>query len=167
MRTGLFINWETGSKNSNAISEFKKSNISFQYNHFGELTADFYGIGIFGKVDFEHVQGDVFEICIAQPKRSNFGASAVGWSPGSDDGRPKREKYDNIGKKISCSNYQNRIRKNTQLSGANKKVAREYKRFENKNRTTRRNRKIYIVVETARAAVLRRLATLQLMRQAG
>lgn len=30
-----------------------------------ELAADFYGIGIFGKVDFEHVQGDVFEICIA------------------------------------------------------------------------------------------------------
>lgn len=65
MRTGLFINWETGSKNSNAISEPKKNNILFEYNHFGELTADFYGIGIFGKVDFEHVQGDVFEICIA------------------------------------------------------------------------------------------------------
>lgn len=65
MRTRLFINWETGSKNSNAISEFKKNNIPFQYNHFGELTADFYGIGIFGKVDFERVQGDVFEICIA------------------------------------------------------------------------------------------------------
>lgn len=65
MRTGLFINWETGSKNSNAISELKKNNILFEYNHFGELTADFYGIGIFEKVDFERVQGDVFEICIA------------------------------------------------------------------------------------------------------
>ena len=47
MRTGLFINWETGSKNSNAISELKKNNILFEYNLFGELTADFYGIGIF------------------------------------------------------------------------------------------------------------------------
>jgi hypothetical protein len=63
--TGLFINWENGSKNSNAISEFKKRNIAFEYNHFGTLTADFYGIGIFEKVDFEHIQGEVFEICIA------------------------------------------------------------------------------------------------------
>lgn len=42
--TGLFINWE--------------------YNNFGTLTDDFYGIGIFEKVDFEYVQGDIFEICI-------------------------------------------------------------------------------------------------------
>ena len=27
-----------------------------------------------------------------QPKRSDLGASAVGWSPGSDDGRPKNNK---------------------------------------------------------------------------
>ena len=27
----------------------------------------------------------------AQPKRSYFGASAVGWSPGSDDGRLKKK----------------------------------------------------------------------------
>lgn len=27
--TGLFINWENGSKNSNAISEFKKRNIAY------------------------------------------------------------------------------------------------------------------------------------------
>ena len=65
MRTGLFINWETGSKNSNAISELIMIYILFEYNHFGELSADIYGCGIFEKVDFEHVQGDVFEICIA------------------------------------------------------------------------------------------------------
>lgn len=64
-RTGLFINWESGNKNSNAIQEFKKNGINWEYNHFGTLTADFYGIGIFEKVDFEHIQGDVFEICIA------------------------------------------------------------------------------------------------------
>lgn len=63
--TGLFINWESGNKNSNAIQEFEKSGINWEYNHFGTLTADFYGIGVFEKVDFEHVQGDVFEICIA------------------------------------------------------------------------------------------------------
>ena len=63
--TGLFINWESGNKNSNAIQEFEKNGINWEYNHFGTLTADFYGIGIFEKVDFEDIQGDVFEICIA------------------------------------------------------------------------------------------------------
>ena len=62
---GLFINWESGNKNSNAIQEFEKNGINWEYNHLGTLTADFYGIGIFEKVDFEHIQGDVFEICIA------------------------------------------------------------------------------------------------------
>ena len=92
-KTGMRFTWET-TKNGDAINELKKNGISFEYNHFGELTADFYGIGIFEKVDFEHVQGDVFEICIAQPKRSKIGASAVGWSPGSDDGRPERGNMD-------------------------------------------------------------------------
>nr|DAZ66820.1 MAG TPA: hypothetical protein [Caudoviricetes sp.] len=64
-KTGLKFTWEAGSKNSNAISEFKKRNIAFEYNHFGELTADFYGIGIFEKVDFEQIQSNEFEICIA------------------------------------------------------------------------------------------------------
>lgn len=63
--TGLFINLESGNKNSNAIQEFEKNGTNWEYNHFGTLTADFYGIGIFEKVDFEHIQGDVFEICIA------------------------------------------------------------------------------------------------------
>ena len=64
-KTGLKFIWVTGSKNINAIKVLKRKNISFEYDHFGNLTADFYGIGIFEKVDFEHVQGDVFEICIA------------------------------------------------------------------------------------------------------
>lgn len=63
-KTGMRFTWRT-TKNSDAINELKKNNIAFEYNRFGELTADFYGIGIFEKVDFEHVQGDVFEICIA------------------------------------------------------------------------------------------------------
>lgn len=66
--TGLFINWE--------------------YNNFGTLTADFYGIGIFEKVDFEYVQGDIFEICIKQPKRSDLERQLRTGRRGSDDGRP-------------------------------------------------------------------------------
>ncbi len=64
MKTGLLFNWKNGSKNSNAISVFKALGIAWEYSHFGELTADVYGIGIYEKVDFKHVSGDVFEICI-------------------------------------------------------------------------------------------------------
>ena len=69
-KTGLKFTWNNGSKNDNAIKIFKANNINFEYNHFGALTADFYGIGIFEKVDFQHIENDDFEICIAQPKRS-------------------------------------------------------------------------------------------------
>ena len=70
-KTGLKFTWNNGSKNENAIKIFKANNINFEYNHFGALTADFYGIGIFEKVDFQHIENDDFEICIAQPKRSS------------------------------------------------------------------------------------------------
>lgn len=64
-KTGLKFTWEAGTKNSNAIKVLKEKNISFKYDHFGNLTADFYGIGIFEKVDFEQIQSNEFEICIA------------------------------------------------------------------------------------------------------
>ena len=64
-RTGLFINWKGGSKNDTAIKEFKKNGIAWEYNHFGQLTADFYGIGYFQAIDFDYVENDLFEICIA------------------------------------------------------------------------------------------------------
>jgi len=62
--TGLKFTWENGSKNSNAINIFKENGINWEYNHFGNLTADFYGIGIFEKVDYKHLENDDFEICI-------------------------------------------------------------------------------------------------------
>ena len=64
-RTGLKFTWEKGSKNDNAIKVFKANNIDFEYDRFFNLTADFYGIGIFEKVDFQHIENDDFEICIA------------------------------------------------------------------------------------------------------
>ena len=64
-KTGLKFTWNNGGKNENAIKIFKANNINFEYNHFGALTADFYGIGIFEKVDFQHIENDDFEICIA------------------------------------------------------------------------------------------------------
>lgn len=64
-RTGIRFIWVTGSLSSNAIKVLNQRNIAFEYDHFGKLTADFYGIGIFEKIDFEHVKEDEFEICIA------------------------------------------------------------------------------------------------------
>ena len=64
-KTGLKFTWEKGSKNDNAIKVFKANNINFEYDRFFNLTADFYGIGIFEKVDFEQIQSNEFEICIA------------------------------------------------------------------------------------------------------
>lgn len=64
-KTGLKFTWSNGSKNDNAIKVFKANNINFGYDRFFNLTADFYGIGIFEKVDFQHLENDDFEICIA------------------------------------------------------------------------------------------------------
>ena len=64
-KTGLKFTWSKGSKNDNAIKIFKDNNINFEYDRFFNLTADFYGIGIFEKVDFQHLKNDDFEICIA------------------------------------------------------------------------------------------------------
>ena len=68
-RTGIRFIWVTGSLSSNAIKVLKQRNIAFEYDHFGKLTADFYGIGIFEKIDFEHVKEDEFEICRNAPPR--------------------------------------------------------------------------------------------------
>lgn len=65
-RTGLFFRWESGSKNSNAIAVLKKNGIRFQYNHFGDLMADFYGLEIWQPVEYAHISGDTFEICAGE-----------------------------------------------------------------------------------------------------
>ena len=41
--TGLFINWESGNKNSNAIQEFEKNGTNWEYNH-TFLYPIFYGL---------------------------------------------------------------------------------------------------------------------------
>mgnify|MGYP006957399457 CR=1 FL=1 len=64
-KTGLKFTWESGSKNSNAVRLFKQRNISFQYDHFGRLTADIYHLGIYEIIEYLHTNGDEFEICIA------------------------------------------------------------------------------------------------------
>ena len=65
IKTGLKFTWKTGSRNDNAIKILKDNNINWEYNHFGVLTADIYGIGIFEKIDFQHLENDDYEICIA------------------------------------------------------------------------------------------------------
>lgn len=46
-KTGMRFTWET-TKNGDAINELKKNGIAFEYNHFGELTADFSGVRVPG-----------------------------------------------------------------------------------------------------------------------
>lgn len=65
-RTGLIFRWESGSKNSNAIALLKKKGIRFEYSHLGSLMADFYGMGIWKRVEYEHINGDTFEICAGE-----------------------------------------------------------------------------------------------------
>ena len=63
-KTGLKFMWVTGSKNSNAVRLFRQRNISFQYDHFGRLTADIFHSGNYELKDYLNTNGDEFEICI-------------------------------------------------------------------------------------------------------
>lgn len=62
--TSLFFCWQhLESKNEAAIRVFKQLNIQYKYNHFGNLMADFYGVGLWENVEYKHIKEDVFEIC--------------------------------------------------------------------------------------------------------
>lgn len=62
--TSLFFRWQhLESKNEAAIRVFKQLNIQYKYNHFGNLMADFYGVGLWENVEYKHIKEDVFEIC--------------------------------------------------------------------------------------------------------
>lgn len=65
-KTGFTFIWKKGNMNENAISVFEKNSIKWQYSHFGELEADFYGISLFLKVECRKIDADIFEICIAE-----------------------------------------------------------------------------------------------------
>lgn len=60
----LFFRWQhLESKNEAAIRIFKQLNIQYKYDHFGNLMADFYGVGLWENVEYKHIKEDVFEIC--------------------------------------------------------------------------------------------------------
>lgn len=63
-RTGLKFEWNNGSQNGSAIKVLKDNKIDWHYDHFCNLVADFYGIGTYHKVGYEHIENDVFEICM-------------------------------------------------------------------------------------------------------
>lgn len=63
-KTGYSFKWEKGSKNDNAIKIFKENGISFFFNHFGELEADFYGVGYFQKIGYKESESGNCEICV-------------------------------------------------------------------------------------------------------
>lgn len=41
-KTGIRFIWVTGSLSSNAMKVLRQRNIAFEYDHFGNLTADFF-----------------------------------------------------------------------------------------------------------------------------
>jgi hypothetical protein len=62
--TSLFFRWrQLESKNEAAIKVFKQLNIQYEYDHYGRLMADFYGVGLWETVEYKHIKEDVFEIC--------------------------------------------------------------------------------------------------------
>lgn len=63
-KTGLRFILVENSLNDNAIKILRKNNIDYHYNHFFELVANFYRIGLFQKVDYVNIGHDEFEICI-------------------------------------------------------------------------------------------------------
>lgn len=67
METTLMFEWKTGSLNDNAEKVFKKNGITWEYR-FQSLYADFTGMGIFHKVDFQKVNNDILKICFYSNK---------------------------------------------------------------------------------------------------
>lgn len=63
-RTGLTFKWETGSKSDNAIKIFREHGIAYQHLIYFELEADFCGVGVFQKVDYDALGNDIFEILV-------------------------------------------------------------------------------------------------------
>lgn len=66
METGLIFEWKTSCASHHMIKVFKECGIDWYYNHFNSLVADIFGIGIYCKVDYKHINGDLFEIIIAE-----------------------------------------------------------------------------------------------------
>lgn len=67
MDTTFTFEWEKGSLNDNAEKVFKKNGIEWEYN-LEFLYADFTGMGIFHKVDFQKVEKDTWKICFYSNK---------------------------------------------------------------------------------------------------
>lgn len=64
MKTGLYFDWKSGTRNSAAIETLKSKKINFEFDHFGRIKADLYRIGVLFPIEFEHITDDLFEIII-------------------------------------------------------------------------------------------------------
>ena len=67
METNLTFEWKNGSLSDNAEKVFKKNGMEWMYI-FESLYADFTGMGIFHKVDFQKVENDTWGICFYSNK---------------------------------------------------------------------------------------------------
>lgn len=60
------VKWENGSMNDNIVKFLKAHNITYYYNHFGQLVADAYGIGKLFKFDYEKISDNTYGITIIE-----------------------------------------------------------------------------------------------------
>ena len=65
-RTGLKFEWKSSSKNENAIKVLKENKIDWYYDHFFNLRADFYRVGLYQKICYECIRNDIYEICVEE-----------------------------------------------------------------------------------------------------
>ena len=60
------IEWTKGSINDNIVKFLKANNIDFYYNHFFQLVADVFKLGIYYKFDYEKISGNTYGIIIKE-----------------------------------------------------------------------------------------------------
>ena len=60
------IEWTSGSINDNIVKFLKANNIDFHYNHFFQLVADVFKLGIYYKFDYEKISGNTYGIIIKE-----------------------------------------------------------------------------------------------------
>ena len=66
MKNIFTFEWKAGSANDNIIKWLKSKNISFHYDHYFRLVADIYRNGKLYKFDYNHINGDLYGVTIAE-----------------------------------------------------------------------------------------------------
>lgn len=58
--------WLAGSASDHFVRYCKENGIAFHYDHFGNLYADLYGVGIMFRFGYQHISGNTFQAIATQ-----------------------------------------------------------------------------------------------------